>query len=247
MEMSIEYKYNFFIRLGIETFLESWILSLLSIRYTKLNSFSQFTSFGMSIFFFVLYFGFQIWTFFYIRKNMERILKEGGEGFPSVSVLIEEYRPSKWSAHFNSIFFARRLIYAIIIVFAYEYPLIQTIIFLTVWFLVFLYQVIVRPYKLKLLNIFMILNELTIVVLCCTFFLFINPISDSYKNNVLGWMWVGIVTAVLIANLGYLIYYQIKTIVSIVKKVFTRTSKMTLNDSNLVGSKNGKKSFNLLF
>ena len=183
---------------------------------------------------------FQIWTCVFVHKNFKKIKESGVDAFESVSVMIEDYRTTKWALQFNSIFFARRTAYALIIVFWYGYPLIQTILFLVSWFGVFVYHLLVRPYRIKVLNIMMIYNEFTVVILWCTFFLFWNPISDSDKSTKLGWMWIGIVTAVLLANLGYLTYFQIKTFISIIKKMFTRNySNNHIQSSSIGGYREG--------
>jgi hypothetical protein len=48
MELSQEYKYNFFLRIGLELFLEIFVLSLLNIRHSKFSNIYQITSFGIS-------------------------------------------------------------------------------------------------------------------------------------------------------------------------------------------------------
>ena len=47
-ELSLEYKFNFFLRVGIELYLEVTVLSLLNIRYPKFEKISQCISFGVA-------------------------------------------------------------------------------------------------------------------------------------------------------------------------------------------------------
>jgi len=50
-DMSSEYKYNFFLRMGIELFLEVFVLSLLNLRYATYGNFYQVASTALSGFF----------------------------------------------------------------------------------------------------------------------------------------------------------------------------------------------------
>jgi len=43
-EISYEFKFNFFLRIAIELFLEVFILSLLNVKYLKINNFYQILS-----------------------------------------------------------------------------------------------------------------------------------------------------------------------------------------------------------
>jgi len=50
-EMSKEYKYNFFLRVGLQVYLEVVILSLLNLRYYKIDNGYQIISLIIAIFF----------------------------------------------------------------------------------------------------------------------------------------------------------------------------------------------------
>ena len=83
-------------------------------------------------------------------------MKEDGleETAPEVIVLFEEYKMNKFSICFNVIFFIRRLLYAMTIIFGYKYNMPQAISFIILMTSVFLYTAIVRPYKMSIINFF---------------------------------------------------------------------------------------------
>ena len=192
--MSTEYKYNFFIRLGIEVFLEWWVLTLLDIRYCKVDVASQIISFSLAIVFFIGCLYLLFYTAIFLKRNYRKMNEEGLEETASeVIVLFEEYKMKKSAISFNIIFFIRRLLYAMTIIFGYKYNMPQAIAFLILMASVFLYTVIVRPYKMSIINFFMVFNEGALMVLGIMNFLFINPITSEQKNVILGWICIGII------------------------------------------------------
>ena len=192
--MSSEYKYNFFIRLGIEVYLEWWVLTLLNIRYLKVSIASQIVSLILAGVFFIGCLYLLFYTVMFLKKNYTKMKEDGlEETAPEVIVLFEEYKMNKFSICFNVIFLARRLLYAMTIIFGYKYSIPQAISFIVLMASVFLYTAIVRPYKMSIINCFMTFNEGALMVLGIWNFLFINPIASEQKNTIYGWTCIGII------------------------------------------------------
>lgn len=129
-ELSQEYKYNFFLRIAIETYLEGSLICFLNIRHYKLENMHQIVSLTLSVFILALYLIFTIWTFFY---SLYLYKKYGGHDkidLDSVRSMFGEYKMKNYGhAMFNSLFVLRRLSYAFIIVFLPEFPIIQIFLF----------------------------------------------------------------------------------------------------------------------
>jgi hypothetical protein len=61
-EMSAEYKYNFFLRIALELYLEVFILSLLNIRHSKFDNFWQVLSLCIAAAFVGILTFFLVWS-----------------------------------------------------------------------------------------------------------------------------------------------------------------------------------------
>ena len=192
--MSSEYKYNFFIRLGLEVYLEWWVLTLLNIRYYKVGVLSQIISFTIASIFFIGWLYLLLYTIIFLKKNYRKMKQNGLEETASeVIVLFEEYKMNKLSICFNILFFMRRLLYAMTIIFGYEYNTAQAITFLILMASIFIYTIVARPYKMSIINCFMISNEGALMVLGAMNFLFINPITNEENSTILGWVCIGVI------------------------------------------------------
>ena len=149
---------------------------------------SQIISFSLAIVFFIGCLYLLFYTVIFLKRNYRKMNEEGLEETASeVIVLFEEYKMKKSAISFNIIFFIRRLLYAMTIIFGYEYNMPQAIAFLILMASVFLYTVIVRPYKMSIINFFMVFNEGALMILGIMNFLFINPITSEQKNTIYGW------------------------------------------------------------
>lgn len=139
---------------------------------------------------------------------------------------------TKWSLHFNLLFAFRRIIYAAIIVIAYEHPVIQSVGFAIVCCIILTYHLIVRPYAFQVINLIMIYNEISICVVAGMLFLFNNPIESKSQNFLMGWICIGIVVIALLINILYQIYSQFKHWVSFIKKIWFREKKPEPQNNN---------------
>lgn len=71
-EISLDYKYNFFLRIGIEMYLEIVVLSMLNMRHYKQDNIYQIISLGLSIFALCLSQIFLLWSLHFSCKNYSK-------------------------------------------------------------------------------------------------------------------------------------------------------------------------------
>lgn len=193
-QLSLEYKYNFFVRLLLEVYLEVWVLSLLNLRYYKFETAFQGFSFAFSFAMITIWGWAIIWISLFLKKNHKK-LKEGGleEIAAEFIILFEDYKQKLVGLIFNVIFFCRRILYAIAIIFLIDYPEVQSVAFLILMAFVAIYHIVAKPYKSTSINAFSIFNEWMLCALGAVNFTFIEPIADKDKNLTIGWILIGIV------------------------------------------------------
>jgi len=132
-EMTVEFRFNFFLRLGIEMFLEVIVLSLMNIRYPKFNRLDQKFSFLVALLFLLMFLALLIWSFCYPYKKYDRIRKKGKFDDPRFMSMFGEYKmKNATQIFFNSIFMIRRLLYGFIIIFLIDFPLVQAFLFVMI-------------------------------------------------------------------------------------------------------------------
>ena len=116
-------KWNFFIRLGLEIYLEMTVLSLLNLDGIDFqDSFSRLSSF-VSLLIALIIFVFTFWIPTFILRNVAKIVLGGATFFPNTWAIVDEFKfKSKIALLYNFFFVVRRFLYAIILVFLTEYP-----------------------------------------------------------------------------------------------------------------------------
>lgn len=193
-QLSLEYKYNFFVRLLLEVYLEVWVLSLLNLRYYKFETAFQGFSFAFSFAMITIWVWAIIWISLFLKKNHKK-LKEGGleEIAAEFIILFEDYKQKLMGLIFNVIFFCRRILYAMTIIFLIDYPELQSVAFLILMAFVAIYHIVAKPYKSTSINAFSIFNEWMLWALGAVNFTFIKPIADKDKSLTIGWILIGIV------------------------------------------------------
>ena len=110
---------------------------------------------------------------------------------------------SKSALFYNTIFLIRRLLYAIVLVFLSNWPIVQCISIGIIFIPVAAYHVILRPYSSKGINIMMCLNELTLVICAGSFFFFIKP-AESRNPSIVGWLVLFLIAFVMLLNFTYI-------------------------------------------
>lgn len=217
-EMSQEYKYNFFLRIALETYLEGTLISLLNIRHYKVSNVYQIVSLAASIIILSIYILFTVWTFFYSFKLYKQFKGQERIEIDTVRSMFGEYKMKNFGhAMFNSLFLFRRLTYTSVIVFLSEYPLIQIFIFTLTCIPVFALHVVNKPYWSTVNNVLMIINETVFIVLGCAFFIFsedcITSTCEMVGNSI-----IGIVVTIVTLNLATLWVLKFIDIVGQIKQ-----------------------------
>ena len=202
-ELSYEYKFNFFLRVGNQIYLESSILALLNIRYWVFQNIWQILSFILSIFSIFLLIAYLIWVTKEGWRNYIRFRNKVKVDIPEYESLFGEYKTQNMPQFlFNTYFMLRRLLYACIIIFLVDFPQLQAFFFLIICLPVLAYHLVMNPYRTVPTNFIMNLNELSFVVIGSIFFAFIEPTSDSQRKNILGWIVIAIILSVTMINIS---------------------------------------------
>ena len=199
--MSYEYKFNFFLRVALQVFLEVSILSLLNLRYAKFDNAWQVLSVLVSSVFLLCFTAFFGWSLFFSCKNFERFKLKTKVDIPEFQSMFGEYKTENLpQALFNTYFMIRRALYAGIIVFLDAYPIMQAFAFMIICIPILAYHLVMNPYLDKVNNVLMNINESSFIVVGVFFYFFAEPESNEDRALVLGWCVIGIITAVILLN-----------------------------------------------
>ena len=140
----------------------------------------------------------------------------------------------------------RRFWYAAVIIFAGSNIFIQNSCVIICWVAIWSYQIVFRPYKSILFNIFMWLNESLLVVITWGFYIFVDPNENESLVSIAGWIILGIIMFLVIINIGLLWtvkiiawYRVIHSFISILMKAESSHTKQRLshkftNNSELI-------------
>ena len=144
-------------------------------------------------------------TFNFTKRNFSKI-KTGKIGITSEwSVIFHEYKPRRMMfTLYQSIFMIRRLIYAMILVFMREYLFLQTSAIILLFTSLWAYQLIFRPFKVELYNVFMGINESAMVFLPWMFYPFTDVNVTESVSIRMGWAILGAIAVIIILNMGVL-------------------------------------------
>ena len=212
--MSGEYKYNFFIRIGLELFLEVFVLSLLNIRYIKFESGWQYLSTIVASLLLLCLITFFVWTTKFSCSAFAHLYNH-----QQFYALLGEYKNENLpQVMFNTYFMLRRMLYAFIIVFLSEYPTSQAFCFMIICLPILAYHLVMNPYKETVINVMMNINESMLVTIGVFFFIFAEPDTNTDRVMLLGWAVIGLVILVMIFNVLVLWIQKIILIVSDCKK-----------------------------
>lgn len=125
---------------------------------------------------------------------------------------------SRFSVMFYFFFFFWRLIYAASIVGIRKSMLGQCIVFLVTSVFMFLYLLIFRPYKSKLLNFVSLMNEALIVINSALFFLFWenpNPKVSFYT----GWILIFLLIGTVVLNIFIMLLLKVIGLIMLMIKL----------------------------
>jgi len=228
-EASKEYKYNFFLRLGLEMFLELAIVTLLSLSYLKLGNPTQILSYGLSIIMLLIILWFMVFTFLYPIMNFAKIHLMGSKFCERYWSLFIDFKPtsSRPILLYNFFFCVRRLLYAFGIVFFKELQTVQAFFLLAIFLPTIAYLGIFRPFSTRLCNFFMVFNEITLLI---CFIIFPFFLSDKFNSNeIIGYSLVALIIVNTTLNIVVLWGEKVMMIVQRKKKKRPRSPAVRLN------------------
>ena len=223
--MSLEYRFNFFLRLALEIFLETSILCLLNVRYMKNNNGWQIYSTIVSILCILGLTAFFAWSLRYVCENYEDFRRAGRVCAPEVESMFGCYKIENMpQILFNTFFMLRRTLYACIIIFMVDYPMMQAFSFMVICLPILAYHLVMNPYIEKVNNYLMNINEIALVVIGMFFFKFAEPETDQNKQLLLGWIVIGIIFSIILLNIIVLWTLKIIDIKREIAEYFTLSS-----------------------
>ncbi len=140
---------------------------------------------------------------------------------------------SKLSYYFYSLFFIKRFLLGVSLHFLYNNPVYQIIIILTSNWINTLYLIFLRPYKLKSINYFQILNEINISLgYSFTRLLFFDELIDSLTVS---WIVLGCMYISYIIHLMQTLFNMVKLFSNSVQARFNtrRETRYRIPEDNL--------------
>ena len=249
--MSLEYRFNFFLRLALEIFLETGILCLLNVRYMKHNNGWQIYSTIASILCILGLTAFFAWSLRYVCENYEDFRRAGRVCAPEVESMFGCYKIENMpQILFNTFFMLRRTLYACIIIFMVDYPIMQAFFFMVICLPILAYHLVMNPYIEKVNNCLMDINEGALVVIGVFFFKFAEPETDQNLQLLLGWIVIGIIFSLIFLNIIILWTLKIidikREIVEYFTLASTKAKKPVLSLNRVNKGHKGNISFNTI-
>ena len=188
----------------MEAYLQFAVAVLVGLEAIGFSSWRATLSSVFVILVFALVVGFVVWIPWFVHRNSAKLVLGGEKFFNSCWAVFDEFKQkSKVTVLHNLVFTARRLGYAIILVFLGGHPLAQAIIFVFLTLPNLGYLIVFRPYILRSHNILMTINESSLVACAFGFFFFTSP-SSSQQPIIVGWVLVGMIVLLCIFNFLYI-------------------------------------------
>ena len=226
--MSFEYRYNFFLRTGLEIFLETFIITLLNIAHAEFTNFSKILSFTLSLIFIVILITFFLWSLQHSLKNYPKY-KGKKYDISEYESMFGDYKTENLPQFlFNSFFMLRRMLFACIIIFLENYPPFQAFAFMIIWVPFLAYHYVMNPYKSIVNNVIMNINETWFIFIGIFFYLFAEPNSDTEAVLTQGWWCIGILLGMIITNLTLIWIIKIKLTWKQIKQWLYPKPKITI-------------------
>ncbi|CAI2386702.1 unnamed protein product [Moneuplotes crassus] len=224
-----DYKYEFFLRFGIQMYLDACVLSMLDLSEGSFENWMQICSFIISIIILAccLYGCYKLLVF--IIKLSMQIHRHPGEVPQGFEVLYTFFKPrSKIYLLYYPFFMIRRLAFAIALITMNHYPFIQCSVVVVSFFSMMLLHVIFRPYKSWVCNAVTCINEIILFCTAVSFYIFHTTEYPAKLMSEVGWMLIGCVFFLVIFNILVLLTIKITTLIQKCQKS-TSSSTQTLN------------------
>jgi len=194
--------------MGLIFCLEMCIVDLLSLDNLNFSNLISIPSFLLSVIYLLVIIFLFLFVPIYLFWNYKKMttlkihFKGSFDKFHSqFSPLFGDYKADRASIIYSLIFILWRILYAGTIVFLKFSAIAQCISFLVLTVPVFLYQIKFRPYKSRLVNFTMTINELALVIDSVFFFFFLGEQGD--REFYMGYAMIALL--VLVISLNFLI------------------------------------------
>jgi hypothetical protein len=115
------------------------------------------------------------------------------------------------------VFFYRRTVLAISIGLLHSYPGIQLLLQLLISLLFTLFVLVEKPYMSTRMVWLELMNEICLFFLLCFCHSFTDATSDMNARQANGWLCIGIITAMILANLGLMVFESICKLIQWIK------------------------------
>lgn len=215
------YEYSIFFRLGIESFLEISMAVFLQFRQIVTPDYkSGYASIVLSfvtLFYLVLTYVLVVWKVTF--ASQEIIKKEAYE--KKYGTLFEGFRKdSKISVSFLLFQHTRRIIFAVLCAYLYEYTTVQVALSTLLSFSYTLALILIRPFEKNILgNALHISSEVLFFSAHCIILKFLDKeLSDDERDN-LGWAVISLLSLSLILHLIANLIIQVISIIASVKSI----------------------------
>jgi cysteine-rich repeat protein len=218
-EMSGEYRYNFFLRVIIQLFLETSIISILNMRHMKNENGWQILSTIVALTLTIFLVVFFIWASYFSYKNYYKFKGKPKIDLPEFESMYGQYKVKNLpQALFNSFFICRRLLYACIIIFLPDFPIFQAFSYAIICLPILAYHLVMNPFILIINNIMMNINEITLTICGVFFFIFSKPEQNADKSELLGWVVIGLIMGVVMLNIFVLWWLKLSMTIKDIKE-----------------------------
>ena len=184
--LSLRVRWNGVIRLGIQSYMDVVFAGLLQGKSLQLLLVSAYGCVNVltGVVSVVGMIAVTVWVPWFLRKHRGDVMKKE-HGFKAMyGVLVEEFEVKKgWGALGTYVpFLFRRLLYALVLVFAFDYPYLQAALISLSAFLLFLHYVLFRPYISLFTQIAAGIQESVtfLTMLICS--LYVLPLSSEVSN-----------------------------------------------------------------
>lgn len=180
-------KWNFFIRAGLEIYLEVCVVTFISFGgvhfgYKNPVQFLSLLLTGLGVAYILF---FLIWIPIFTVKNIPKFRIQGKRFEKQWYPIVGEYKPNSYITLFYTFFFIiRRILMALVLVFLRWWVFAQVTAMVILLIPYVIYQIVVRPYRWTYVNAMMIWNECQLLVLAAIFYLYTYETSSMVPTYI---------------------------------------------------------------
>jgi hypothetical protein len=217
----IKMKWNSFLRLYIEMYLDISFSAMLSLSYYTLGSSEEVAEFILSIIFLLLTFATPFFLLHFLLKYYEQL--NSNSFYSRFSSLYEGLKITDISLLFNVIFLSRRFLYSYILIYLASSPHIQIILSSLTSLVTFCYVLLQRPYIFYREYIFDIIGEGCTFLAISLVYAFTFELHEEVAKY-LDWILVGLLYFSFVTRL---MLSMIEVITKVARKLISRCERRT--------------------